>query len=678
MLQYKSIEEICINNQIEIVTLLTDELELFPQKGLIVMSLPWKRLASEDDNFFEMVLCIGQAIYSKRRESDYEEYALEWAIKTCGKYGVKISLNKKNEITKRFHTEDGLIDRITMDHSDENLIGSDIYSPKNIAEDISEDEYVTIEDGEILLTKEQQACVDYVGDKNKNLAVRSCPGGGKTLVLVERAKEYLKEVRLHKKKNSIAVFTHNLVLANYLKELIGVEDSDKDYIRIGKTQEFINEVYYGLSENKYAKLGNKAFDAVKGHAMDGALRTYADKINNDKYVKWGKTFWFEEFAWMRNMNIFDSSDEEAYFRLKRDGRGHTHAMKEVDRQAAFEMFITYQDIMRRKKVFDGNPDGNERALFVTHNTKKIPSRFFYDHVLIDEAQDQTLTNVIALRALAKEDLTICMDLNQRIYKNRWKLSQAVSNITSKLLTHSFRTTRQIDIIAEDLIAKNDVDFEENEKSEHKVPTDAVGEKPEVIQCSSESEEILFTTETIKRWIKADPKHTIGIMCFTNDAVDKVAGWLSKAGIPFQYISGDEEAVYSIVSPGVKICTMHNSKGLEFTRVILPQFYEGMIPRSWAYKDEDELIRMRSTAYVAMTRAMHQLVIVYNGHKSQFIKEINPELYNFVEYSKVVAEMNKKVSLPEPRKIEKKILSDAAIEKVKQNRRSKWSLTDDTE
>ena len=51
----------------------------------------------------------------------------------------------------------------------------------------------------IELTKEQQTCVDYVGDKRKDLVIRSAAGGGKSLVLLNRAMKYLKE-------NSVVVY----------------------------------------------------------------------------------------------------------------------------------------------------------------------------------------------------------------------------------------------------------------------------------------------------------------------------------------------------------------------------------------------------------------------------------------------------------------------------------------
>ena len=45
---------------------------------------------------------------------------------------------------------------------------------------------------------------------------------------------------------------------------------------------------------------------------------------------------------------------------------------------------------------------------------------------------------------------------------------------------------------------------------------------------------------------------------------------------------------------VKLCTMHTAKGLEFMRVILPQFYQGMIPQSWV-KNDEEMIQQRNVA-----------------------------------------------------------------------------------
>ena len=175
--------------------------------------------------------------------------------------------------------------------------------------------------------------------------------------------------------------------------------------------------------------------------------------------------------------------------------------------------------------------------------------------------------------------------------------------------------------------------------------DHKGEKPDIVECGTADEERRFVISLIQKWMKDDPKHTIGVLCFTNNAVEKIGRWLSQAHIEFQLIKNDPDIHYSVTEPGVKICTMHTSKGLEFMRVILPQFYQGMIPQNWALKDEEILMRQRNVAYVAMTRAMHQLTIVYNGYKSRFIEEMDPACYSFYSFDEAVAVEQKKPTPP---------------------------------
>ena len=61
----------------------------------------------------------------------------------------------------------------------------------------------------------------------------------------------------------------------------------------------------------------------------------------------------------------------------------------------------------------------------------------------------------------------------------------------------------------------------------------------------------------------------------------------------------------------------------------------MVPQSWAIKDEDALAQQRNVAYVGITRAMHQLLIIYNGNRSQFLDEIDKNLYNEVSFNQAV-------------------------------------------
>ena len=343
----------------------------------------------------------------------------------------------------------------------------------------------------IIYTKEQQGCINYQGVKRKDLLIRAAAGGGKSLVLLARAKKYIEEAKKSKKKNSVIIFTYNNVLVQVIKEWLELTAEDEQYVTISTLHKYVNKVYASLPG---FKLGNPAYDAVKNKLLTDVLQATANSIKNDKYLKWGNKFWAEEFAWMRSMNIFDNSDTECYFQLERTGRGHEHPLYPEDRIVAYNMFCAYQSAMRKKKVFDDTPQGDERLLYLTHNKKQISEKFKYEHILIDEAQDQSMTQMMCLKALIKEDskgnpigdVTICMDANQRIYGNRWR-PRDVFNVTSKYLSVPFRCTSQIDDFAESLKKKNMSVVDEEDQEEHIIPT-AVGEKPRVVHCAKADEE----------------------------------------------------------------------------------------------------------------------------------------------------------------------------------------------
>ena len=525
---------------------------------------------------------------------------------------------------------------------------------------------------EIILTKEQKKCVDYVGNIRKDLVVRSAAGGGKSLVLIERAAKYLEEAKQNGRTNSIAIFTYNHVLASCLKEWMQLSQEDEKYIRITTLHEHLNSIY-----NKIAgrKLGNKAYPSIRENALMDTINECAKLLKTDKYKQWGIRFWYEEFTWMRNMNIFCRDDKEIYLRLDREGRGHTHPMQERDRLVAFEMFCRYQERLRSKGVFDDSPSGDERILFLTHNIPSIPDLLKHDHILIDEAQDQTLAKMIALKSIARLDVTIGMDANQRIYEGRWRFIQAGLTPESKRLSYPFRCTGQIDALAESLKEKNQTVIPDEDSVQHVAPT-ATGEKPEVVCCKSLDEEQRYVIALIKKWLKDDPVHTIGVICYTNDALNNVGRWLTRDHIPYQVIRNSNDCHYSIREPGVKLCTMHTSKGLEFMRVILPQFYQGMIPQRWAIGNEEEMIRQRCIAYVGMTRAMHQLSIVYNGKKSQFVSEMDTELYVARTFEEAVeTELKKPTSMYQKRALPEEDDHDRPQEETKktESRKKRWSF-----
>ncbi len=76
--------------------------------------------------------------------------------------------------------------------------------------------------------------------------------------------------------------------------------------------------------------------------------------------------------------------------------------------------------------------------------------------------------------------------------------------------------------------------------------------------------------------------------------------------------------------GIRLLTMHMSKGLEYTRVYLPDIKKGAIPSRKALLPE-AAEEERRLLYVAMTRAKEYLEILYYGEPSPFIRKLKEAL-----------------------------------------------------
>ncbi len=75
--------------------------------------------------------------------------------------------------------------------------------------------------------------------------------------------------------------------------------------------------------------------------------------------------------------------------------------------------------------------------------------------------------------------------------------------------------------------------------------------------------------------------------------------------------------YESDAPRVTLMTVHSAKGLEFNTVFLPGFEEGLFPSSRSMGERKELEEERRLAYVAMTRARKQLIILHTATRMMY-------------------------------------------------------------
>lgn len=472
----------------------------------------------------------------------------------------------------------------------------------------------------IIWTKEQESCLKYTGDKT--LMVKGIAGAGKSLVIQALAKQLLAGC-VKGKQNKVAIFTFSNTLNLATKEFLKINGEDDGLIMITTLSSYVSHVYRTIGAPFRKFFNGKLYDEVRKEAMREALEEHKRKYGPHRFHDLDLEFWLEEIEWMKDLNV--SVDDEAYYLgLQRSGRGGKVRMNATDRKTAFEIYVNYSGVLQAKKL----GEWADQCLYLVRNADKIPDNLKFDHILIDEAQDLSLVQMMTAMMFFRRDMVVAMDLNQRIFNKQWTPKLLGIEATTKKLTKSMRTTKQIDNLAESIRMKNDIGLEEDDKTIRTIP-EQDGPIPTLVHLADMDTEKRFVIDQVKKYLAQNNNISIGIIAAQKKQVHRYAGWLTDAGIYSEIIS--KESTFSMAAPGVKIVNAYNAKGLEFTRVIIPQFVEGNFPYHHIIDDEEEmklyLARCRNLVYVAMTRAKYSLLITYSGENgSRFIGEMDSKCY----------------------------------------------------
>ncbi|WP_280265617.1 3'-5' exonuclease [Nocardia wallacei] len=249
-----------------------------------------------------------------------------------------------------------------------------------------------------------------------------------------------------------------------------------------------------------------------------------------------------------------------------------------------------------------------------------------DHVIVDEAQDLHAAHWSFLRALVAEgvnDLFIAEDSHQRIYGQPIVLSRFGIKVVgrSRRLTLNYRTTAQNLRFAVGILAGAEYrDLEAGEESTLGYRSALFGPNPSLIECSSAADELTKVAEQVRVWVKegVDPG-TIAILTRQVNDRDRFVQVLRRFRVPAQVVDRQPAGVGH-----VQVLTMHRSKGMEFSRVILAGVDDAHVPAMPAIgsfpeeEQKDALLRERSLLYVAASRARDQVVVTWTGRRSRLL------------------------------------------------------------
>ena len=309
---------------------------------------------------------------------------------------------------------------------------------------------------------------------------------------------------------------------------------------------------------------------------------------------------------------------EEYLRVRRPGRGV--ALARGARGSVWDVVVTY----RALAAVRGALDFAEVAAVAAELGASTP---VVDHVLVDEGQDLTPPQWQFLRSLVAEgrdDLFIAEDSQQRIYGQPVVLSRYGIRIVgrSRRLALNYRTTEQVLRFATGVLAGSDVlDLDDEAVDSSGYRSARSGPVPTTLGVSSLGDELDRAAEVVTGWTEGGTApETIGVLARDQRTVDLIARGLEERGAPVRQVARGAAG-----GRHPQLMTMHRAKGMEFSRVLIFGADATLVPASYLLQSvpdgerADLLQRERSLFYVAATRARDELVVLWEGEGSEFLR-----------------------------------------------------------
>jgi superfamily I DNA/RNA helicase len=483
-----------------------------------------------------------------------------------------------------------------------------------------------LEGWRVFLHPEQRkfAYRDYGGP----VLIRGGAGTGKTVVAMHRAK-YLADAIAREPERTgdkilFTTFTTNLardIEAN-LKvlcpehfqrghERIEVRNLDAwvgDFLRRRNFDRRIAYFGFGEDSNKLEEIWDEVFSRAS--------------------IPAGLTPEFVRSEWAQVIQARGVDDRKAYFQVSRAGRGTP--LDRQKRAALWPLFEAYRARMIDEGIAE--PDDAYREAVSLLGREKTPLP--YTSVVVDEAQDMGEQAFRLIRAIVPKradadtnSIFVVGDAHQRIYSRRVSLTACGVEVRgrSRFLRLNYRTTEDIRRWAVAVlqgVAVDDLDDGADTLSGYRSLMS--GPKPDVLGYVNRTEEMAALNQWVADLVASETKlSSIGVLTRTRRGVDELERSFAVGGIPTVRLANDKADTREV--DGVRLATMHRSKGLEFEAVAVVFLDNDAVPPRAALNaavdpaEKREVIELeKSLLHVAATRAKRLLRVSWSGPCSTII------------------------------------------------------------
>ncbi|QHW29970.1 ATP-binding domain-containing protein [Paenibacillus rhizovicinus] len=231
----------------------------------------------------------------------------------------------------------------------------------------------------------------------------------------------------------------------------------------------------------------------------------------------------------------------------------------------------------------------------------------YDHIVIDEAQDYSPFQLEALKQCQRQpSMTVLGDLQQGIHGyagiHSWTELTALfpqADTGYFELDRSYRSTMEIIDFANRVLGGM------GDGVKPAVPVFRSGEAVDVVPMETDEKRLREVVQTVRDWQQAGHYRTIAVLGRNIRSCEAIARTLKDAGIETALVQSKQEAY----GGGLTVVPAYLAKGLEFDAVLVGD------AEADRFGDNDAKL-----LYVACTRALHKLKLLYCGELTSLVAE----------------------------------------------------------
>lgn len=379
----------------------------------------------------------------------------------------------------------------------------------------------------------------------------------------------------------------------FIKERLLESNSKK--IDFDGTQLYLKNKYKDEMENIYDKLNEKYRDIYISLPFDDPEREKAIEKSNElsKLVKKDGLKLLNKY-----LKKLDESILQIYIKFISTIDSYTEELEE--KEILYLQKNTLMNLKKKNISFVDIP----ALMYIKYikNGKKLKHK----QIIIDEAQDYGLFHFDILKEITDNAIfSIYGDLAQAIYSyrsiNSWdEVNEKIFDNKCQILelSKSYRTT--IEITENANIVLDYLNLE--------IANPVIRHGNDVLFLEASKNDV-YKIQQVKNWINKGYK-TIAIICKDEKEVKNIEKKLLDANLDVKSLSINDKEYKG----GLFVLTSSASKGLEFDAVMINDASE----KNYSSNSDLDMHLL----YVASTRALHELVILYNKELTAVYKEKN--------------------------------------------------------